>query len=225
MYDLLDFKVGRHMNNILVYSDSLSWGIIPGSRNRLEFNRRWPGVMEIALQETGLPVRVIEDCLNGRRTVWDDPFKPGRRGIDHLAQSVEINSPLALALVMLGTNDLQNMHNNNAWHAAQGVAALLETIRQAPIEPSMPTPKLLVVAPPLIEAVKGAMTNKFSGVELRCQGLPKFLQEVAEQNQCYFFDSNSVVTASKVDGVHLDAAEHSVLGKQLAQYVREILKE
>ena len=211
------------MKNILVYSDSLSWGIIPGTRNRLEFNRRWPGVMEIALQETGMQVRVVEDCLNGRRTVWDDPFKSGRRGIDYLAQSVEINSPLALVMVMLGTNDLQNMHNNTAWHAAQGVAALLGTIRQAPIEPGMPEPKLLVVAPPLIKAAQGAMANKFSGVELRCQGMPTFLREVTEQYQCYFFDSNSVVAASKVDGVHLDEAEHIVLGEKLAQYVREIL--
>jgi len=211
------------MKNILVYSDSLSWDIIPGTRNRLEFNRRWPGVMEMVLQQSGVPVRVIEDCLNGRRTVWDDPFKAGRRGIDHMALSVEINSPLALVLVMLGTNDLQNMHNNTAWHAAQGVDALLATARRAPIEPGMPEPTLLVVAPPLIKKVKGAMANKFSGVELRCEEMPKFLQEVAEQNQSYFLASNAVVTASKIDGVHLDAEEHAVLGEKLALFIREIL--
>ena len=57
------------MQQILVYSDSLSWGIVPTTRKRLPFDARWPGVMEIALTEQRHRVRVIEDCLNGRRTV------------------------------------------------------------------------------------------------------------------------------------------------------------
>ena len=96
-------------------------------------------------------LRVIEDCLNGRRTVWDDPFKPGRNGLAGLAQRIEANSPLALVILMLGTNDLQSMHPHNAWHAAQGIAALVNAIRTAPIEPGMPAPPILVVAPPPVE--------------------------------------------------------------------------
>ena len=76
------------MHQILVYSDSLTWGIIPNTRNRLPFETRWPGVLENKLNATGPRVRVIEDCLNGRRTVWDDPFKPGRRGLEGLAQRI-----------------------------------------------------------------------------------------------------------------------------------------
>lgn len=50
------------MQHILVYADSLSWGIIPTTRKRLEFHQRWPGVMEIYLNKAGKTVRVIEDC-------------------------------------------------------------------------------------------------------------------------------------------------------------------
>jgi hypothetical protein len=81
------------MRQILVYSDSLTWGIIPSTRKRLPFDERWPGVLEIALNGGRRDVRVIEDCLNGRRTVWEDPFKPGRNGLQGLAQRIEINSP------------------------------------------------------------------------------------------------------------------------------------
>ncbi|MCA9195372.1 MAG: hypothetical protein KDB03_26555 [Planctomycetales bacterium] len=38
------------MDQILVYGDSLSWGIIPGTRERLPFSKRWPGVLEAELQ-------------------------------------------------------------------------------------------------------------------------------------------------------------------------------
>ena len=64
------------MQQILVYADSLSWGIVPTTRQRFAFDSRWPGVLEITLDGRGRKARVIEDCLNGRRTVWDDPFKP-----------------------------------------------------------------------------------------------------------------------------------------------------
>ena len=102
------------MQHVLVYSDSLSWGIIPKTRKRLAFEQRWPGVMEIALCSAGRKVRVIEDCLNGRRTVWDDPFKAGRNGLVGLGQRIEIHSPLELVVLMLGTNDFQSMHEHNA---------------------------------------------------------------------------------------------------------------
>src|ERR1700684_98748 len=107
--------------------------------------------MEIALIEQGHSVRVIEDCLNGRRTVWEDPFKPGRNGLQGLAQCMEMQSPLALVILMLGTNDFQFSHpHNNAWSAAQGVVTLVNEIRKAPIEPGMSVPPVLVVCPPPI---------------------------------------------------------------------------
>ena len=110
------------MNQILVYSDSLTWGIIPDSRQRLSFDKRWPGVFEKQLNELGKHVRVVENCLNGRRTVWSDPFKAGRDGSQGLAQVIEMHSPLNLVVLMLGSNDFQCMHNNNAWLSAQGVS-------------------------------------------------------------------------------------------------------
>jgi lysophospholipase L1-like esterase len=140
------------MQQILVYADSLAWGIVPLTRNRLPFDSRWPGVMENRLNAGARNVRVIEDCLNGRRTVWEDPFKPGRNGLQGLAQRIEIHSPLALVILALGTNDFQSMHPHNAWHSAQGIARLVAAIREAPIEPGMPVPPVLIVACPHSEA-------------------------------------------------------------------------
>jgi lysophospholipase L1-like esterase len=98
------------MRHVLVYGDSLTWGIVPDSRRRLPFDERWPGVLENKLNESGARVRIIEDGLNGRRTVWDDPFKPGRNGLAGIQQRMEIHSPLSLVILMLGTNDFQFCH-------------------------------------------------------------------------------------------------------------------
>jgi lysophospholipase L1-like esterase len=211
------------MQHILVYSDSLSWGIIPTTRKRLLFDQRWPGVMELSLCASGKQVRVIEDCLNGRRTVWDDPFKPGRNGLVGLAQRVEIHSPLDLVVLMLGTNDFQSMHENNAWHSSQGILALVSAIRTAPIEPGMPVPQVLVIAPPNIQTPKGPIAAKFEAGERKCIGLAAAYRKVCEEIGCNFFDAGSIITSSNVDGVHLDLEQHLVLGKAVSRVVEPLL--
>lgn len=207
------------MRHILVYGDSLSWGIIPDTRQRLAFSQRWPGVLEQSLIAANHAVRVSEDCLNGRRTVWDDPFKSGRNGLVGLAQRIEIHSPLDGVILMLGTNDFQSMHAHNAWHSAQGISALVTAIRQAPIEPGMPVPPILVIAPPSIHAPRGAIAPKFAGGDQRCVGLAAAFEEVCMALNCDFFDASSVVSVSADDGVHLDAASHLCLGQAIAQEV------
>jgi lysophospholipase L1-like esterase len=211
------------MQHILVYSDSLSWGIVPTTRKRLHFEQRWPGVMEESLCSSGQKVRVVEDCLNGRRTAWDDPFKPGRNGLVGLAQRIEIHSPLELVVLMLGTNDFQSMHENNAWHSSQGIGALVSAIRTAPIEPGMPVPQILVIAPPAIQTPKGPIAPKFAGGETKCVGLSAAYRLVCEEVGCHFFDAGSVIASSQVDGVHLDLEQHLILGNAVAEVVKPLI--
>src|SRR6185369_2555124 len=187
----------------------LSWGIVPDTRVRLPFDQRWPGVLEGRLNASGEKVRVIEDCLNGRRTVWEDPFKEGRNGLLGLAQRMEVNSPLSLVILMLGSNDFQFCHpHNNAWAAAQGVARLVDVMRRAPIEPGMPVAPILIVCPPPAKAACGTMTQKFDGAEKRGAGLAEAYARVASDLGCQFFAAGTVVSVSSVDGAHLDADQH-----------------
>jgi lysophospholipase L1-like esterase len=211
------------MRQILVYADSLSWGIVPGTRRRLPFEQRWPGVMERALTGPGETVRVLEDCVNGRRTVWDDPYKPGRNGLAGIAERIEAHSPLALVILMLGTNDFQTMHANDAWCSAQGVAALVRAIRGAAIEPGMPVPPVLVVAPPPFDDPRGPLGPKFKDAAAKSAGLADAFRAVATELGCAFFDAGSATPASRVDGIHLDADQHATLGRALATVVGSLL--
>lgn len=211
------------MQQILVYADSLSWGIIPGSRHRLPFHERWPGALEIKLKHNGHDVRIIEDCLNGRRTVWSDPFKSGRNGAEGLAQRMEIHSPLALVVLMLGTNDFQSVHDHRAWHSAQGMTRLIHTIRQAPMEPGMPVPPILVIAPPAIDNPRRNMSEKFRDADKKSAGLAAALATVCDEQACAFCDAGTLIHSSAVDGVHIDAAEHLILAEHLANIVPPLL--
>ena len=209
------------MDQVLIYSDSLTWGIIPNTRNRLPFDKRWPGVFENSLEKEGKKIRVIENCLNGRRTAWPDPFKNGRDGSEGLSELIEICSPLKLVILMLATNDFQCTHENNAWMSAQGTAKLVQIIRQSPIEPGMPVPEIMIVVPPKIIEPKGVIANKFQGAEKRCVGLSIELEKIAKEQSTMFFDTASVTEASTVDGIHLDEDQHRLLGEAIARVISE----
>lgn len=213
------------MKQILVYSDSLTWGIIPNTRQRFSFEQRWPGVLEQQLHAEQHSVRIIEDCLNGRRTVLDDPFKPGRNGLQGLQQRIEINSPLSLVVILLGNNDFQSPHNFTAAEAAQGVATLVCAIRQAPIEPGMPIPEILIVCPPPIIQPKGAIATKFRGAADKWQGFRAALEQTASQQGCHFYDAAMATSASKVDGIHLDQDQHMALGKALSPLIAQLITD
>ena len=186
------------MQQILVYGDSLTWGIIPHTRRRLSFEARWPGVMERDLAAAGQRVRVIE-------------------------QRFEVNSPLALVIVMLGTNDFQAVHRLDAWHSAQGLVALVRAIRRAPLEPGMPVPPVLLVAPPPPDTPAGDVAPKFLGAGARAAGCAEAYERVAREEACRFFDAGTVIGASFADGVHLDADQHAALGHALATLVESML--
>ncbi len=211
------------MKQIFIYGDSLSWGIIPGTRDRLPFTKRWPHVMESLLNKNQDNYRVIENCLNGRRTVWDDPFKPGRNGLIGLEQQIEIYSPLSLIILMLGTNDFQSSHSNTAWHAAQGIKSLILAIRRAPIEPTMTTPPVLVIAPPEITEPRGDAIEKFKDGDQRSIGVAEEFKNICKELNCYFFDAGSVIKPSPFDGVHLDEPGHHKLGSSLVAEIHKIL--
>lgn len=212
------------MKQILVYGDSMSWGIRPGTRERLPFDQRWPGVMQLALDPASRDIRIIEECLNGRRTAWDDPFRPGRNGLQGLPRRIEINAPLALVILALGTNDFQAMHSLTPVLSAQGIAALVGAIRQAPVEPGMPVPPVLIVAPPPIGVPKGPIAAKFEGAQQKSVGLAAAYADIARQLSCPFFDAGSVTPSSHVDGIHLDPDQHRLLGKALARVVQPLLE-
>ena len=68
-------RVMTEFKHIVVYGDSLSWGIIPLTRRRLDFASRWPQVMAQNLNDTAeaagrdYRVHVTEKCIEDRKSV------------------------------------------------------------------------------------------------------------------------------------------------------------
>ena len=212
------------MRQILVYGDSLTWGIIPGTRGRLPFDERWPGVMEHGLNAEGRSMRVLEDCLNGRRTVWEDPYKPGRNGLDGLAQRIETHSPLAL--VILDIRHERFPVDAPAYRLARR-ARDRRTGRRHPA--SADRAGDAGAARPRRRPAATPTDRKAHRPEVRRRGerKPSVLQnayrDVCAALTCPFFDAGMVTSSSRVDGVHLDADQHLMLGTAMVDAVRPLL--
>jgi hypothetical protein len=83
------------MRTILCYGDSNTWGYEPATGKRFPEDMRWPGVLA---RELGSGFRVIEEALNGRTTVRDDPVEEYKSGKDYLTPTTSrlASSPLPL---------------------------------------------------------------------------------------------------------------------------------
>ena len=78
------------MKTILAFGDSNTWGLVPGSKPLERYDRsiRWTGLLEELLDDT----RVIEAGLCGRTTVFEDPLRPGRKGVSALPSVLDSQS-------------------------------------------------------------------------------------------------------------------------------------
>ena len=84
------------------------------------------------------------------------------------------------------------------------------------------------IIPRIISVVESLANNPFpsgvrklQGAEKRCIGLPTELKNVANNFSTLYFDSNTVTSASKIDGIHLDKDQHLILGQAIANFVIE----
>ena len=70
------------MKRILAFGDSNTWGLIPGTKpfERYSEDIRWTGILQKKLPDA----KIIEEGLCGRTTIFEDRFRPGRKGIDTL---------------------------------------------------------------------------------------------------------------------------------------------
>ncbi len=206
--------------HILCYGDSMSWGIVPGTRNRHAFDKRWPGILQHLL---GPEVRVIEECLNGRTTAWEDPFRPKRNGRELFLPILQSHAPFDLLILFLGTNDLQHMYGVGAYESSLGVAALLDVLQTSRIEPMQTPPPVLLVAPPRVIRPCGTMEEKFRGAEPKSEQFAHWYQRVAAERGCLFFDAAQAIAPSSVDGVHLDELQHRQFAEAIYKTVAQAL--
>jgi len=209
------------MFTIVCYGDSNTHGVHPVTRERFGRDVRWPGVLAAAVADIAL---VIEEGLNGRTTLWEDPFMDGRNGQPYLLPCLRSHEPVDLVILMLGTNDLKTIFGRRAHEIALGAGTLAEMALGSGAGPGGAAPEVLLVAPPRL----GELTDRselwgFGDARLNSEALPRLYRNVAELKGVPFLDAAAIVEADPADGVHLGEDAHAVLAQAIAIEARRLL--
>jgi lysophospholipase L1-like esterase len=208
------------MKRILCYGDSNTWGYDPVTQDRFDKNTRWTGVLGKAL---GSGWEIIEEGLNGRTTVWDDPIEGYKNGQTYLIPCLESHRPLDLVILMLGTNDLKQRFSLSAYDIAEGVRVLVRIVQSSQAGPDGHAPRVLLLAPPPTATLTD-FAEMFEGAERKSQKFSIHYSRVAREMGCAFLDTSTIIVTSPLDGIHLEANEHRKLGQALALKVKALLE-
>ncbi|HUJ76823.1 MAG TPA: SGNH/GDSL hydrolase family protein [bacterium] len=208
------------MYEILCFGDSNTWGYNPSTRERFPRDVRWTGVLQA---ELGSGFHVIEEGLNGRTTVWEDPVEGDRVGRRHLIPCLESHAPLDLVILMLGTNDTKQRYSAPPTDIARGVGVLLDIVASSTAGSRAKAPPVLLLAPVALGKLS-EFAEMFQGGPEKSRALMPLYAALAKERGCAFFDAGSVARCSDVDGVHLEASAHHALGVAVAREVKKLLR-
>lgn len=208
------------MRTILCYGDSNTWGYAPATAERYSQDERWTGVLR---QELGASYLIIEEGLNGRTTVWDDPIEGYKNGKEYLIPCLESHKPLDLVIIMLGTNDLKMRFSLPAYDIANGAGVLVDVVQKSAAGPDEGPPKVLLIAPPPVAKLT-EFAEMFEGAGPKSRKFSEHYRRVAEEYGCELLDASEVIVSSDIDGIHFEPGEHRKLGQAVADAVRRILE-
>jgi len=207
------------VKTVLCYGDSNAWGYDPSSQARFPRDVRWPGVLR---NELGQGYLVIEEGLNGRTTVWDDPIELDKNGATYLRPCIQTHKPIDLVIIMLGTNDLKTRFSLTAYDIASGAGVLVDIVQKSDTGVEGGAPEVLLIAPPpAVELTNFA--EMFENAIEKSGDFSKHYRRIANEKGCHYLDAGDYVESSPLDGIHLEAGMHRKLGEAVTADVKDIL--
>ena len=197
------------MKQILCFGDSNTYGYIPETKGRYEFEERWSGILSKKLEREGY--RIIEEGLVGRTTVFEDELRIGRRGADLLPVLLESHNPVEHVILMLGTNDCKTVYGASAEVIGKGIEKLLRQIENADRRI-----KVLLISPIWLgdKVWEDGYDPEFNEQSVETsKRLKSVYEKIAKKHQCDFLAASDYVSPSEADREHLSKESHKVLAE------------
>jgi lysophospholipase L1-like esterase len=138
-------------------------------------------------------------------------------GSEHLITLLGVHKPLDLLILYLGINDLFVDPYISVAVMVDELERLIDNIRE--IQASLP---VLVVAPLPVNISREYQAYYHEQIEKSFDLIAAY-EKVSAQKGCHFLDPSQVISASRKDGVHIEAEEHIKLGLHLCVIVRDLL--
>ena len=205
------------MKSVVCFGDSNTYGYDPITGDRFPETVRWTGLLQGLL---GDGFKVIEEGLNGRTTVFDDPNDDWKNGVDYIKGILCTHRPVDYLVIMLGSNDMKNIFNASPDAIASGLNEIVQKAEKVMNLKQGYVPKILIVSPPEIstDVLTGPFSGSFNETAIdKSRRLAEYYKKVADKHGCMFLDAKLHIKPSKEDGLHLDAEGHKGLAEAIAK--------
>jgi lysophospholipase L1-like esterase len=165
--------------------------------------------------------RIVEEGQNSRTTVFEDPFEPGKKGLDYLLPCLESHHP-DMVVIMLGTNDLKTRFNATANDISKGAARLVQVVQKFHHDYMAKPPEVLLISPAHVLETDPLWVD-FNGAEEKSKHLAHFYRLRSEELNCHFLDAAKHITPCAIEGVHWQQDQHERLAEVLAKLIPSLL--
>ncbi len=195
------------MKQLLCFGDSNTWGLIPKTNERYSWGERWTSILQEKLYDKD--VRVLEEGLCGRTTVFDDAYRKNRNGLKSLPEILETSYPIDAAVIMLGTNDCKAYYKSNSYNIAKGLGLCIDELLKY-ISPE----KVLIVSPIFLGDTvwKEEFDPEFDSHSVDiAKGLFHEYKKVAQTKGTNIISASDFARPSDVDQEHLTKEGHQLL--------------
>ena len=207
------------IKTVLCFGDSNTWGHNPVDAGRYARDVRGVGVVR---RGVGDGYHIIEEGLNERTTVWDDPIEGYKNGRNYLIPCLGTHRPLDLVIIMLGTNDLKMRFSLPAYDIASGAGVLVDIVQRSEAGHEGRAPQVLLMVPPPVAKLTD-FSEMFAGSEAKSRQFSAQYRRVADERNCALPDTSEVIVSSELDGIHFDPEEHKKLGVAVAGRVKAMI--
>lgn len=211
------------MRRILFYGDSNTYGYDPYGYfgGRYDESVRW---VDTLAREVGDTWEVLADGQNGRQI----PRHTADYG--YALRAINLNAPLSVYAVMLGTNDIFSMIPHEGESNAERVTARMEAFLKEVLRlPLVQTDgmRILLIAPPKLrdtdEFFFGGMPAEYD--ENPMTELSRCYRDLAASCGILFTDAAAWDIPLSPDGVHLAPEGHRAFAKEMAEVLRNLPTE
>jgi len=195
------------MKQLLCYGDSNTWGLIAGTQQRYPWGVRWTSILQEKLSSKS--IRIIEEGLCGRTTVFEDSYRENRNGCKVLSYVLETHAPIDGAVIMLGTNDCKAYFNLEPYQIAKGMEQCVNKLLTV-----IPADKILLIAPiNLGENVwKQEYDPEFNKKSVEVlKELKNEYRKLAEELKIHMIDASDYAVPCEIDQEHMNEEGHAAL--------------
>ena len=201
------------MKKILCYGDSNTFGFNPKNNSRYDDNTRWTALLQ---KKLGAEYNVINEGMPNRTGFVDNPEGVLFSSQKHFPETLSKIDSLYILILAIGTNDLMFQYDVTFDTVEKGLDNLIKTAKEK-------TKNIIIVPPTILK--ENILNSFFSSMFdktsiLKSKEAGKVFKQIADKNQCIYFDINEFVSPCDIDGLHYDENSHKIIANKLAELVK-----